>query len=201
MTPPDVNGSPGFLTPSLKLCSGITLCMLFTTLLTCWTQSRIMCTLLFPCKIDLFYWWLNAIVIPAMDHRTVNWNLFARLSITIHQHPSTYNIRMFWLQMHLVSSSFPFSPWRMTRHSCPRARGNQLRRKCSGSYSRRLVIHASDTGPHVRVRWTASSTLAQTLEKYKRSCMDTIICRKVLCLSVRRCFKSPNSSTHTITNE
>jgi len=80
--PPDVNDSPEFLMPSLKLCSGVTLCMLFITLLTCWTQSRIMCTLLFPARSDLFYWWLNAIATPAMDHRTVNWNLFARLSIS-----------------------------------------------------------------------------------------------------------------------
>jgi len=39
---------------------------------------------------------LNTIATPAMDHQTVNWNLFARLSITIHQHPSSYNVRMFW---------------------------------------------------------------------------------------------------------
>ena len=49
-----------------------------------------------PARSDLFYWWLNAFTIPAMDHRTVNWNLFARLSTKIHQHPSTYNIRTFW---------------------------------------------------------------------------------------------------------
>jgi len=53
--------------------------------------------LFFPYKIrHTIYWLLNAIATPAMDHRTVNWNLFARLSITIHQHPSSYNIRMYW---------------------------------------------------------------------------------------------------------
>jgi len=79
------------LTRNLKLCSGVTLSMLFTTLLSCWTQSWIMCTLLFPCKIRL-----NVIAIPATVHQMVNWNLFARLPITIHQRPSSYNIRMFW---------------------------------------------------------------------------------------------------------
>ena len=38
---PDVNDPLGFLMPSLNLCSGVTLWMLFITWLTCWTQSRI----------------------------------------------------------------------------------------------------------------------------------------------------------------
>ena len=36
---PDVNDSLEFLTPSLKLCSGVTLCMPFITLLPFWTQA------------------------------------------------------------------------------------------------------------------------------------------------------------------
>jgi len=41
-----------------------------------------------------------------MGHRTVNWNLFARLSITINQRPSSYNIRMFWYKF--IWSPCPF---------------------------------------------------------------------------------------------
>ena len=33
----------------------------------------------FPARSDLFYWWLNAVAIPVMEHRTVNWSLFASL--------------------------------------------------------------------------------------------------------------------------
>jgi len=83
--------------------------MLFITLLTCWTQLRIMCTVLFPCKIRFI---LVVIECNCDPSDRVNWNLFARLSITFHQHPSSYNIRMFWCKC--IWCPCPFSPWRMT---------------------------------------------------------------------------------------
>ena len=136
MTPPWRECSPEFLTPSLKLCSGVTLCMLFITLLTCCECNHGSCVHYYSpaLRSDIFYRGLNAIAIPAMDDRTVNWNLFARLSTMIHQYPSSTT-----LEFYLVSSPFP---WRMTR-----IRGShcRLRRKCSESHSRRGVIHASDT--------------------------------------------------------
>jgi len=51
-----------------------------------------MCTVLFPCKIRFI---LVVIECNCDPSDRVNWNLFARLSITFHQHPSSYNIRMF----------------------------------------------------------------------------------------------------------
>ena len=126
---PDVNESLNFLTPSLK--ESLSACCL----LHCWLVEHYHGSCApynSPASSDLFYWYANAT--PAMDHRTVNWNLFARLSTTIHQYPSSTT-----LEFYLVSSPFP---WRMTR-----IRGShcRLRRKCSESHSRRGVIHASDT--------------------------------------------------------
>jgi len=50
----------------IKLCSGVTLCIHYY----------------FPARSDLFCRWMNEIAILVMDRQTVNWNLFARLSIT-----------------------------------------------------------------------------------------------------------------------
>ena len=135
--PPDVNDSP--VMPSLKLCSGVTLCMLFITLLTCWTQSGSCVHYYSPAKSDLFYWWLNAIAIPSMDHQMINSNLFARLSTTIHQHPSSYNIKMFWCKC--IWCPHPFlsvlEEWRRYVGVIPTPRESHchLRHKCSGSQS------------------------------------------------------------------
>ena len=139
-----MNDSPEFLTPSLKLCSGVTLCMLFITLLTCCERNHGSCVHYYSpaLRSDIFYRGLNAIAIPAMEHRTVNWNLFARLStMTITTVPFQHNIRMFSgiLALSLkndadTGESFP-----------PRGSHCRLRRKCSESNSPRGVIHASDT--------------------------------------------------------
>ena len=98
-----------------------------------------------PARSDLFYWWSHAIIVtPGIDHQTVNWNLFTRLSITIHQHPSIYNVRMFWYKC--IWCPRPFlsilEEWRGYR-GVTFARGSHCRlwRKCSGSHSRRGVTH------------------------------------------------------------
>ena len=131
--PPDVNDSP--VMPILKLCSGVTLCMLFITLLTCWTQSGSCVHYYSPAKSDLFYWWLNAIAIPSMDHQMINSNLFARLSTTIHQHPSSYNIKMFWCKC--IWCPHPFLSVLEERCGYGGCHGSHcyFRHKCLGSHS------------------------------------------------------------------
>jgi len=71
--PPDVNDSP--VMPSLKLCSGVTLCMS----LHCWLVEHNHGS------------YIHYYSLAKSD------NLFARLlSTMIHQHPSSYNVRIFW---------------------------------------------------------------------------------------------------------
>ena len=72
---PDMNDSPEFLIPSLKLCSGVTLCMS----LHCWLVGHNHGS------------YIHYYSLAKSD------NLFARLlSTMIHQHPSSYNVRIFW---------------------------------------------------------------------------------------------------------
>ena len=101
----------------------------------------------YPARSDLFYWWFNAIMTQVIDHRLVNWNLLARLSITIHQHPSSYNIRMCWCKCIWSPYSFLQSLKNDTNtgsHSClvgvTTALGANVREWWRG------VIHSSETG-------------------------------------------------------
>ena len=131
--PPDVNDSPEFLTPSVQ--ESLSACYLFH----CWLVecNHESCVHYYsPTRSDIFYRGLNAIAIPAMDHRTVNWNLFARLSTTIHQYPSSTT---------LECSDANASGILALSLKNDADTGESLRRKCSESHSRRGVIHASDT--------------------------------------------------------
>ena len=126
--------------------------MLFIALLTSWTQSQIMCTLSFPARSDLFYWWLNTVAIPVMDHWTINWiclpdcppQSISILPATTLERSDANACGVFVLSFPSLKNDMDtgesFPPWGSHCH---------LRCKCLGSRSQWGVIHVSDTGASI----------------------------------------------------